>query len=208
MRVPTSDILCLGGSFNPIHHAHLIVARSVAEQLGYARIRLIPAAQSPFKSQNSGMATAQDRLAMCRLAVADDPMFEVDPLELDRTGPSYTIDTVRAFKARGEKAVHWLIGMDLLPTLPNWHKAADLMNEVHWVVAGRPEYQVDWSVLPESLQRMHQSYVVQSPLVQISATEIRRRVGARQSIRYLTPHAVCDYIATHRLYADETHRHA
>lgn len=200
MRVSTTDILCLGGSFNPIHHAHLIVARSVAEQLGYARIRLIPAAQSPFKTQNPGMAAARDRLAMCRLAVANDPMFDVDSLELDRTGPSYTIDTVRAFKARGEQAVHWLIGMDLLPTLPNWHEAADLMKEVQWVVVGRPEYTVNWGALPESLRHLQQSYVAQSPLVQISATEIRRRVAAGQGIRYLTPDAVCDYIAQHRLY--------
>src|SRR2546430_1034995 len=108
---PGSDLpLYFGGSFNPIHHGHLITARAVAETLGYFRVVLVPSAQAPHKPVSADMADAQHRLAMCQRAVAGSNLFTVSDIEFRRAGPSYTIDTVLELKRQGAKEVHWLIG--------------------------------------------------------------------------------------------------
>ena len=193
--------LCFGGSFNPIHHGHLIGARAVAEAAGFDQVILIPSALPPHKLGASAMAPAEHRLAMCRLAVEGDSMFEVDDLELTRKGPSYTIDTARHLRARGWQEVHWLIGADTVPLLPEWHEPDALLNEVSFVVMARPGHEIQWEKLPPALRTLR-SNVVSAPLIDIRATELRRRVAAGQSIRYLTPPPVCDYIAARRLYCD------
>src|SRR3954451_19497873 len=110
--------LCLGGSFNPIHHGHLRCSRAVAESLGDQRVMLIPSARPPHKPGDTTLASPEDRLAMCRLAAEavsdDDIRFEAADLELHRAGPSYTIDTVRHLKSQGWPSVDWLIGADML----------------------------------------------------------------------------------------------
>src|SRR5215204_3176269 len=93
--------LCFGGSFNPIHHGHLICARAAAEAAGFERVVLIPSALPPHKLDDTELASSTDRLAMCRLAVEGDPWFEVEDIELIRKGPSYTIDTARELRRRG-----------------------------------------------------------------------------------------------------------
>jgi nicotinate-nucleotide adenylyltransferase len=191
--------LCLGGSFNPIHHAHLITSRSVAEKLNYDRVLLIPSAQPPHKPDSATLAAPADRLAMARLAVADDPLFSVDDLELTRTGPSYTIDTAHILTARGEGPVHWLIGADMLMYLPKWHRARELIHEVNFVPITRPGWQMDWESLPPEFRFLREA-VVETPPIDISATQIRQRIASGLSINYLTPPAVCQYIAEHRLY--------
>src|SRR5580698_1852552 len=120
--------LCLGGSFNPIHLAHLLCARAAAEALGLGGVVLIPARISPHKTlpspsgaANSPTATPEDRLAMCRLAIDGLKGFEVDDCELQRPAPSYTIDTVREFIRRGWGKVHWVLGADQALSLPMWH---------------------------------------------------------------------------------------
>lgn len=194
--------LCFGGTFNPIHHAHLICARAVAEVAGVDRVTLIPSAQPPHKPDAAGVAAvapAEDRLAMCRLAIQGDAMFEVNDLELRRAGPSYTIDTVRQLKREGWPAVHWLIGGDTVPQLPSWHQPAALLAEARFVVMARPGWELDWSKIPIDYQVL-KSQVFVSPLIEISATEIRHRIQNAQPIRYLTPPAVADYITQKRLY--------
>jgi nicotinate-nucleotide adenylyltransferase len=191
--------LCFGGTFNPIHHGHLLCARAVAEAAGFERVVLIPSALPPHKLSATHLATSEQRLAMCRLAVGGDILFDVDPIELTRNGPSYTLDTARELRRRGWGKISWLIGADTVPLLPEWHEPDSLLDEVSFVVMARPGYELDWSALPPKLQGL-QSAVVEAPRIEISASEIRRRVAAGRSIRYLTPPPVEEYIARHGLY--------
>jgi nicotinate (nicotinamide) nucleotide adenylyltransferase len=150
--VPPSDALrrvCFGGTFNPIHHGHLLCARAVAEVRGFDRVTLIPSAVPPHKSSLTGnidLASAQDRLAMCRLAVEGDPLFETNDIELHRSSPSFTIDTARELKRRGWPSVSWLIGGDVVPTLPSWHESFALLAEVQFIVMERPGSTLDWNL--------------------------------------------------------------
>src|SRR5580700_4198322 len=114
--------ICLGGSFNPIHHAHLICARAAAEAVGADSVVLIPACQSPLKTGQTGMAPAEDRLRMCQLAIEGIAGFEIDDCELHRPGPSYTIDTVRQLRQEGWKEVAWLIGADMVQNFLSWRQ--------------------------------------------------------------------------------------
>lgn len=195
------NTLCVGGSFNPIHFGHLRCAQAVAELKSFDRILLIPSAQPPHKPGVSDLAPAADRLAMCRLAAADvDPnLFQVDDLELRRTGPSFTFDSAMELKRRGMRTVHWMIGTDMLMNLPQWHRAQELIREVEFVIVARPGWEMDWSQLPQAFQSL-QANVVEAPQIDISATEIRRRARTGQSLQGLTPPAVIAYIEANRLY--------
>lgn len=190
--------LCFGGSFNPIHHGHLICARAAAEAAGFRKIVLIPSAIPPHKQAGREMAAKADRLAMSRLAVAESPLFETSEIELHREGPSYTIDTARALAPSYGK-VHWLIGGDMLMYLPHWHEAERLIEEVDFVVMARPGWTMDWEILPIPFRRL-KANVVATPLVDIRASEIRRRVAAGLPIDYFTPAPVVEYIRDKGLY--------
>jgi nicotinate-nucleotide adenylyltransferase len=194
--------LCFGGTFNPIHHGHLLCARAIAELSGFDRVTLIPSAEPPHKTSRPGMpdlASAQDRLAMCRLAVEADPLFEVNDVELKRSGPSFTIDTARELKRQAWPDVSWLIGGDTVDKLPSWHEALNLLAEVRFVIMGRPGSSIDWSLLPEPYQVL-KSQVFVIPLIEISASEIRSRLYDGRSVRYLTPDPVTAYISNRGLY--------
>ena len=192
--------LWFGGSFNPIHFGHLICARSVAEAAGFDRVVLVPSHQPPHKSGITTVLNASHRLAMCQLAVAGDAFFDVDGIELDRPGPSYTIDTVRELRRRGCGEISWLIGADMASFLPNWRDPAALLAEVRFVLMARPGCPIDWSSMPVEMQKL-QSSVVEAPKLDISSTGLRERLARGKSIRYLTPDAVVEYIWRHRLYS-------
>jgi len=138
-------------------------------------------------------------MAMCRLAVEGDPLFETNDIELQRPGLSFTIDTTRELKQRGWTNVSWLIGADTVPKLPTWHESVALLAEVQFIVMDRPGSPLDWSLIPQSLQVLR-SQVVIIPLIEISASEIRSRVKDGRSVRYLTPDPVANYIANLGLY--------
>jgi nicotinate-nucleotide adenylyltransferase len=192
--------LCLGGSFNPIHHGHLICARAAAESSGFDRILLIPSSQPPHKPADVELATATHRLAMTQCAVAGNGVFAVDGLEIARAGPSYTIDTARALRQKGLGRVNWLIGTDLLAQLQSWHEADALLEEVDFWVIQRPGTQIDWASLSPPLRALRERLLV-APLLDISATDIRRRVGQGKPIDFLTPAPVVTYIQQNGLYA-------
>ncbi len=194
--------LCFGGSFNPIHVGHLRCAEAAAREAGFGRVLLIPNAQPPHKPADSELAPAADRLAMAKLAARSmrgSIQFDVDDMEVCRDGPSYTIDTVRALKENGWPAVSWLIGADMLNYLPYWHRIDELLNEVQFLVLQRPGSPIEWSALPLNIQPLRDK-IVAAPLIDISATEIRRKVRAGDTIDRMTPRPVVEYIRAHRLY--------
>ncbi|HEX8912931.1 MAG TPA: nicotinate (nicotinamide) nucleotide adenylyltransferase [Humisphaera sp.] len=191
--------LCFGGSFNPIHHGHLLVARAAAEAAGFGQILLIPSAQPPHKPAGPDLASASDRLTMCQLAVQGMAGFTVSDLELKRATPSYTLETARLLRQSGLPEVAWLIGADTVPQLRKWHQPEQLLKEVQFVVVRRPGTDMDWSAV-EPPYRHLKDHVVDAPLIDVSATEIRNRVRAGKPIDFFTPPAVVEYIRDRGLY--------
>lgn len=183
-----------GGSFDPIHHGHLIVARIAAETLGLDQVRFMPALAQPLKGGRHGADAAQ-RAAMVELAISGEAGFALEPIELGREGLSYTVDTLRALRARepGLDPV-LLLGMDAAADLPRWKEGSAVLELARVAVfarGGSPVLEVPgiWRT-------------VDVPALEISATDIRRRAGAGRSIRYWVPDAVADYVAAHGLYRD------
>ncbi|HEX4200418.1 MAG TPA: nicotinate-nucleotide adenylyltransferase [Chthoniobacterales bacterium] len=180
-----------GGTFNPVHHGHLILARQALEEFKLDRLFFVPAAESPFKIQNHS-APAGDRLAMLRLATAGEDRFSVDALEIERGGISYSIDTVKMFRNRDPGAeLFFLVGEDNAERLTEWHRFEELKKLVYFVVLSRSE---DFQS-PE--------YPVVQRRIEISSTEIRNRVANQESITYLVPESVKHYIEQHQLYQGE-----
>ncbi len=182
----------MGGSFDPIHHGHLLAAQSLYETLGLSAVWLVPAGQQPFKAGQHA-ASAEDRAAMVALAIDGVPHFKLERLELERPGPSYTVDTLQALRSRlpGQR-FGLLVGADAAKDLPKWHLADVLPGLAEVIAFGR-------GGLPAEAHPLV-SRQVEVPVVQISATEIRRRVAGGRSIRYWLPEAVAQYIARRGLY--------
>ena len=192
-------LLFFGGSFNPIHAGHLVCARHAAEQIEADRTVLVPSAQPPHKPNATDLAAAEHRVRMGHLAVDGCDGFSVNDLETKRTGPSYTIDTVRELAREGVPRVSWLIGADMLRNLPSWREPEALLEEVQFVVMARPGWAFDWDTLPAPFRKLRDN-VVEAPLIDISATQIRRRVKAGLPINFLTPEPVVRYIRDTGLY--------
>ena len=181
-----------GGSFDPIHHGHLIVARSVAEALGLSEVRFMPARQQPLKRGGHG-APADHRARMVELAIAGEPAFRLEREELTRPGPSYTVDTLRAIAAREPGAdLVLLLGADAAQDLPRWHEGEQVVRLARLALFTRggsaaPAVPGSWRTVPV-------------PAIEISATAVRQRVAEGRSVKYWVPDAVADHIATHGLY--------
>ena len=185
-----------GGTFDPVHHGHLILARDAVEQLGLSHLIFVPAAISPHKLVSVPGANGAQRLAMLRAAIIGEPRFAVDPCELDRPGPSYTVDTLLDLRRRlpAGTALWYLIGEDNVAKLDTWHRAAELVTLATFVVFRRTDRPVP--VHPAAKT----SFPVLERRVDLSATEIRKRVAAGLSIRYLVPESVAAIIETEPLY--------
>jgi nicotinate-nucleotide adenylyltransferase len=191
-------IILFGGTFDPVHNGHLAVAKSAAEQIGASKIILIPARRSPHKHQKP-IASDDDRLAMLRLATSGDVMFEVSPIELNRGEPSYTIDTIRLLREKmsGDCKFYWLLGADMLKDIMKWHKIGELMNECNISVMNRGGFdKPNFEGLPKKLSQNQ----IQTPLIDISSTQIRGKIAAGQDISELVPAKAADYIQKHKLY--------
>jgi nicotinate-nucleotide adenylyltransferase len=194
----------LGGTFDPIHHGHLVAAQEVAGSLALARVLLIPVRQPPHKEEEPG-ASAEHRLAMVRLAAAGNPSFEVSTLEFDRSGPSYTVDTLRILASEQPDAeLYFIVGMDSLADLPRWHDPGGILRLAHLVGVHRPGWcpeslsQLE-AVVPEAAGRVQ---IIEIPELDISSTDIRERIRTGRSIKYLVPDAVANYINEQGLYRD------
>jgi nicotinate-nucleotide adenylyltransferase len=184
-----------GGSFDPVHHGHLIVGQVAAEQLRLEALRFVPAREQPFK-RGKHRSSPEHRAAMLSLATAGRPGFDVELSELQRPGPSYTVDTLRGLRQREPTAEFiLLLGADAAADLPAWREADQISRLAQIAVFARPGSPVP--NLPWV------SAVVEVPAIDISATAIRERVARGQSVRYWVPDAVAEYIGTHRLYLDQ-----
>jgi nicotinate-nucleotide adenylyltransferase len=181
-----------GGTFDPIHHGHLLGARDVLEQLQLDVIIFIPSGRSPHKLEKP-LTPARHRAAMLELALADEPRFWLSTCELHRRGPSFTIHTVRQFQNIFHGAeFYWLIGEDQLPKLHTWERYTELVQQVKFVVMSRG-----------GLRFRAPRHVIRLPhqrRIDISASEIRQRMAQQLSLHGFVPPPVADYIQRHHLY--------
>jgi len=187
-----------GGTFDPVHLGHLRAAESAREALGLERVAFVPSAQPPHRA--GPLSPAEDRVAMCRLATSGHPSFLTWDLELRRSGPSYTVDTVAALVAErpGDDFV-LIVGADTWPEMPSWREPQRLFSLVAVAVTARPGNEAQELAAPFPGARGVSR--VLGPVLGISATAIREQVRAGRSIRFLVPDAVADYIERRRLYS-------
>ncbi|WP_084103188.1 nicotinate-nucleotide adenylyltransferase [Demequina sp. NBRC 110056] len=193
MSAPLSRIGVLGGTFDPVHHGHLAAASEVCAALGLDQVLLAPTNVQPFKD-GFDSAPAEHRLEMCRLAVAGDERLAVTPVDVERGGITYTVDTLTDLRGQLPGAeLYFITGADALARLPEWKDSERLTELARFVGVTRPGH-----ALPQ-LDTAHA--LVEVPAMAVSSTDVRRRVRAGAPVRYLVPRAVADYIAQHDLYA-------
>ena len=193
----------LGGTFDPVHTGHLILAQEVLWRLGLDGIWFIPTGL-PWMKRGEALTSAEHRFAMVKLAIAGNDRFHASALEVERPGETYTVDTLEELRA-GEMAdgeLLFIMGADTLQTLHRWKRPERILEMARIVVALRPGHgDVDLRALeaidPTAVERV---MLVQMPLIEISGTELRRRAGHGEPIRYLVPDAVEHYIQEHGLY--------
>ena len=207
----------LGGTFDPIHFGHLRMAQELGEALQLDEIRFIPAAVPPHKATPSVSASA--RAVMVRLAIAHNPYFSVDERELNRSGASYTIDTLQSLRDElgQDCSLVLLMGSDAFTQLYSWHRWQELITLCHIGLVQRPITSTSKTLLPKILETFLQEHYAehsenlhsqaagyitmqQVTALDISATKIRMALQQKQSVRYLMPDSVIDYIHTHGLY--------
>lgn len=193
----------LGGTFDPVHNGHLLVAEVAREQFNLKEVLFIPAGQ-PWLKVEHAITLAEHRLQMLRLALSDTPYFRISEMEIERPGPTYTIDTINALKksSNANDELFFILGQDSLMQLPQWHEASELIQLCYLVAAPRPGVKKpDLKALEARLPGIKQRVMLmKQPQVDISATEIRERVARGLSVRHLVPEPVNRYIKEHRLY--------
>lgn len=183
----------LGGTFDPIHIGHLVAGDQACEQLNLDEVVFVTAGD-PWQKSDHELSPAQHRLAMVNLAVADHPTFVSSAIEVNRPGPTYSIDTVRELSA-GSTDLFFILGEDAFAGIDSWHEAEQLKSLVHFAVCTRPGS-------PDRLLNDH-STVVPIPELDVSSTIVRDYVRSGRSIRFLTPEPVIRYIHDHKLYRDD-----
>ena len=192
----------LGGTFDPIHYGHLLIAEEARSAASLARVTFVPAGRQPLK-HGAHVATPEQRLAMARLACADNPACAVSALEVQRPGLSYTVTTLEQLAAGGDQ-LHFLLGADALVDLPRWRDADRILELATLLVMQRPGHTPDLEALRRKLPlAAERIMIVETPLLDISSTELRRRIADGKSIRYLTPDPVIEYIRLHGLYREQ-----
>jgi nicotinate-nucleotide adenylyltransferase len=188
-----------GGSFNPPHVAHLIGAEFAREELGLDTVIFMPASVPPHK-QKMRLPDALLRLRMVQAAIDDNPCFEASDIELKREGPSYTVDTLRALKrSHPDAELVLIIGMDNLEIFHSWRSSDEILSLAELGVMVRPRYAKE-KVKPELLERVR---FVEIPLMEISGTEIRKRIESGRSVRYMVTDPVLAIIEQESLYNDQ-----
>lgn len=192
--VPKKQVGILGGNFNPVHYAHLVMGEQVGQALGLDKVYFMPEYLPPHVDEKKTIP-AEHRLAMLELAIADNPRFSVETIELERKGKSYTVDTMRELTAKNpDTNYYFIIGGDMVNYLPKWHQIDELMELVTFVGVRRPEVPID---------SRYPIIWIDIPLMDVSSTTIRKKVQQGCSVRYLLPDNVLHYIQEKGLYLDE-----
>lgn len=180
-----------GGTFDPPHIGHLILAEQVYDQCGLDEIWFMPNYIPPHKKKSSNTTTT-DRLNMLKLAINGKPYFKIEPIELERQGMSYTYDTMLLLKERDkDNEFFFIIGADMVDFLPNWHRIDDLIKLVKFIGVDRPTYE---GKSPYPVQ------FIDIPTINLSSSMIREKVNDGKSVQYLLPDKVINYIKEHGLY--------
>jgi nicotinate-nucleotide adenylyltransferase len=195
----------LGGTFNPPHIGHLVCAQEALEQLGLDAVVLVPAAVPPHKPLDDDPG-AEHRFELCRLAAGNDERLRVSRIELDRPGPSYTVDTLRLMREYSpDNELTLIVGGDMAHSLPSWHEPEALLELATLAVAERAGApRDDIAARLRTLRGGDRVEFFDMPRIDISSSLVRRRVATGRSIHYLVPDAVADYVAEHGLYRDVT----
>lgn len=197
----------IGGTFDPIHYGHLLAAEWAGEVFELDKIIFIPAARPPHKDPAS-VINGDHRYRMVELAIKDNPAFTASSLELERRGYSYTVDTIRHYlEADPQLDIRFILGVDALQLIYTWKEVGQLIKLCRFIVVTRPGYQLDrcdpvFATVPAEL--WDRIELLSIPGLEISSSEIRKRVAAGQSVRYLLPPGVADYIKKNDLYRNET----
>ena len=195
----------MGGTFDPIHYGHLVTAEEARVQFRLDQVLFVPAGEPPHKEQRSDVAPAEHRYLMTVIATAANPAFEVSRMEIERPGPSYTIDTVRALRAeRGPGLeLYFITGADAVWEILTWHEHEEVAKLARFIAATRPGYPLDRFQSPDRGGITGSVEIMEIPALAISSSDIRERLREARPIRYLTPDAVVAYIAKHDLYVGE-----
>jgi nicotinate-nucleotide adenylyltransferase len=192
----------IGGTFDPIHTGHLIAAEQARTRLGLTEVLFVPAGQPWFKANNEITAT-NHRMEMVRLAISSNPSFKLCTVEIGRTGPSYTIDTMVELRDRqGISNPYFILGGDSLKGFPLWKEPVKLLQMCRLVVVSRSgSFKIDLSSLEAAVPGLVDNVtLLEMPIIDISSSNIRSRITQGESIRYLVPAEVRQYIIEHRLY--------
>ena len=205
----TKSIGLLGGTFDPIHQGHLAIAEDAYQQLNLKAVIFVPAGQPYFKAL-SDITTAEHRVTMLKLAIADKPYFKISLMEIERPGPSYTIDTIFRIKngMRSDEEIYFIMGWDSLLTLHLWQEPERLISLCRLAVAPRPDYpNPDIKLIEKKLPGISQRTVIlNNPLIDISSTEIRQRVCEGLPTEDMVPASVARYIRENGLYQKQKNR--
>ncbi|OLP20162.1 nicotinate (nicotinamide) nucleotide adenylyltransferase [Leptolyngbya sp. 'hensonii'] len=191
-------VAIFGGTFNPIHWGHLLMAEIALTQAELDVVLWVPSSQPPHKVQ-SELACFEQRLEMVKRAIADHPAFHWSDIEATRAGPSYAIQTLNDLKLYYPDACWaWIVGLDAFQSLPHWYRSSDLIAQCHWLVAPRREKRLEkWDkTLPHSIGYQ----ILDMPQIDLSSSLVRQFCQQGKSIRYLVPEAVRTYIQAYQLY--------
>lgn len=189
----------MGGTFNPIHHGHLVAAEIIRDEFRLDEVLFVPSGKPPHKD-NDEIVSPEHRWMMTLLATANNRYFSASAIEIERGGESYTRDTLLELKKiYGEKTqMYFITGADAIAEISTWHRTEDLPRLAKFIAASRPGYKLDWKRIDPRFRKA--TYLVEVPALAISSTEIRRRVREGKTIKYLVPEAVERYIYKNKLY--------
>jgi nicotinate-nucleotide adenylyltransferase len=187
----------MGGTFDPIHHGHLVAASEVAHIFALDEVIFVPTGQ-PYQKDHRQVSPAEDRYLMTVIATASNPRFSVSRVDIDRPGATYTIDTLRELRVASNQQdeLYFITGADALAEILTWHDVDELFALAHFVGCTRPGHRLSGAGLPDD-----KISLVEIPALAISSTECRARVEAGEPVWYLVPDGVVQYIAKRRLYA-------
>lgn len=206
LQIPNLKSLgVLGGTFDPPHYGHLALAENARVQLRLERVLFVPAGQQPLK-RDRAITSARHRAAMVEAAIADNPGFALSRVDLDRPGPHYTTDTLALLrKAHPEAELFFLVGGDSLAQLAAWHDPAGIVHQARLAAMPRPGWEVDLGELEQAVPGVCERLVwLDTPCLDIAASDLRRRARQGLPLRYLVPPAVEAYIYKHRLYTGDS----